>query len=174
METMIDGIWVCFLIILLLGLADQDGGKKGRRVGFYWCSSAAFSSFSSSLPQEFFFLYLHIATRIGAGGFWLWLSLLRWSLGHVYTSAIRPPVYIPIRWFLECPVIPSHLSAKHRIFYWVGCPTLFVQQNRIVGATLVAQVGPQRRGGDNLKTGPLSRNPAGLGVPITRMTNDKD
>lgn len=93
-ETTIDGIWVYFLIILLLGLADQDGGKKGRRVGFYWCSRRPSLLFLPLYHQEFFVFYLHIATRIGAGGFWLWLSLLCWPLGHVYTSAVRTYIYL--------------------------------------------------------------------------------
>ncbi len=71
METTIDGIWVCFLIILLLGLADQDGGKKGRRVGFYWCSRRPSLLLLPLYPRGFSFyisILLH-GSVLGVSGF---------------------------------------------------------------------------------------------------------
>lgn len=71
-------------VILLLGSADQDAGPKRSAC---WLLPAFWVAFS-------FLLGFYIATRIGAGGVWLFVL----ALGRVYTSAAdRAARIYPIR-----------------------------------------------------------------------------
>lgn len=95
------GYGCVFLFVLLLGLADQSlnmcGGKKRRRVGFQRRSRRPslflFPLFTPLVSFFYIFILLHGSVQEVSGS--LFLALLCWPLGHVYTSAAtRPLVYI--------------------------------------------------------------------------------
>ena len=163
------GYGCAFWLFSCLGWRIKTGVKKGGVLAFIGVlGGLLFFSFLFT-PGVFRFIspYCYTDRCWGLLALIIFVVLAAWPCLYLGSLPARIYTYSVIL----IPSYPEPSERKHRMFYGVGCPTLFVQQNPIMGG---CTGGPQRRGGDNLKPGPLCRNPAGLGVPITRMTNDKD
>lgn len=121
METMIDGIWVCFLIILLLGLADQDGGKKGRRVGFYWCSRRPSLLFFLFTPGVFRFIspYCYTDRCWGFLALVIFVALAAWPCLYLGNLPARIYTYSLVLG-MSCYPEPSERETPYLLLGWLS------------------------------------------------------